>query len=70
MIAMLAYTNGGSWTQCSREVSGVTLDCSPTENSREGSVQGDNWLSSSHECEWAFIKCLPDCCITHIEVGK
>lgn len=32
--------------------------------------EGENWLDAANECEWAFIRCDDDACITHIEVDE
>ena len=64
-------TNGDSWDHCSRPSSSTNLaQCNPAETSPEGPLQGQPWLDASHECDWAFIRCRPDNCITHIEVGE
>ena len=71
VLAKLYFnTNGNEWIHCSRKQNATIPECSPTETSPEGSLQGENWLSASNECEWAFIRCRSDKNITHIEVGK
>lgn len=61
---------GDQWTQCSRPSSSISPNptCEPEETSSEGTLQGLHWLNSAQECDWAFIRCREDLCITHIEV--
>jgi len=72
VIAKLYFqTSGDQWINCSRAVeNGPDPVCAPQETSPEGTLQGNNWLDSSQECDWAFIRCRPDTCITHIEVDQ
>ena len=72
VIAKLYFqTNGDQWLQCRRAQNNAPDPiCAPIETSPEGTLQGNNWLDDTQECEWAFLRCRQDGCITHIEVGK
>jgi len=58
-------SNGDDWLQCSRPGN----VCAPG-SSDFGPLGGEDWLSPVNECDWAFLRCNNDNCITHIEVGK
>ena len=58
-------SNGDDWLQCSRPGN----VCAPG-SSDFGPLGGADWLSPVNECDWAFLRCNNDNCITHIEVGK
>jgi len=58
-------SNGDDWLQCSRPGN----VCAPG-SSDFGPLGGADWLSPVNECDWAFLRCNDDNCITHIEVGK
>lgn len=58
-------TNGDNWDYCGVQ----SEDCVPQDNSQDGlDLSGDSWLSGSDVCDWAFINCDLEDCVTHIEV--
>ena len=66
VIAKLYYQTGGdNWDECRAHENGPVPSCNT-----DAIYAGENWLESSNECDWAFITCDDDACITRIEVGK
>lgn len=61
---------GDTWLECSNPdyTSLIDPSCDPEDYSELGVLKGNPWLDSSHECDWAFITCNDDQCITKIEV--
>ena len=59
---------GDAWLECSNP--SYSLDAEPTCDTPayNAALAGDVWLDESHECDWAFITCNTDMCITKIEV--
>ena len=66
VIAKLYFqSSGDQWLQCRQAGVGPAPPCDVADI-----YVGTNWLDASHECDWAFIQCRPDNCITHIEVDE
>lgn len=63
---------GDSWLECSN--SNYTIhrnpSCNPPDYTGLNLLAGESWLSSVHECDWAFITCNDEQCITKIEVDE
>lgn len=59
---------GDTWLECSNPeyTSQNSVTCNPP--SFGNPLNGNPWLDASHECDWAFITCNADLCITRIEV--
>ena len=55
-------TNGDDWTRCNQGDS--------TCGSVAPFLGQDNYLSGSHECNWAGLTCDAEQCITYIEFGE
>jgi len=59
---------GDTWLECSNP-NYTSLDsptCDPVDFT--GHLDGQPWLDDSHECDWAFITCNSELCVTKIEV--
>jgi len=66
-------TMGDQWIECSRPSSSTKPNptCNtPTVSSGKPALDGSPWLDPSHECDWAFINCNDDLCVTRIEVDE
>ena len=61
---------GDTWLECSNPEYSSLIEpsCDPRDLSGLGLLKGNPWLDASHECDWAFITCNDDNCITKIEV--
>ena len=61
---------GNDWLQCSRP--STSSDNKPSCDVPPGKgYEGTEWLDgSAQECDWAYVKCNADQCITHIEVDE
>ena len=60
---------GDDWQQCSRPSTSSSNNPSCDVPPNQG-YEGEEWLNVSQECDWAFVKCNTDLCITHIEVDE
>eukprot|EP00814_Leptocylindrus_danicus_P007990 CAMPEP_0116024416 /NCGR_PEP_ID=MMETSP0321-20121206/12299_1 /TAXON_ID=163516 /ORGANISM="Leptocylindrus danicus var. danicus, Strain B650" /LENGTH=239 /DNA_ID=CAMNT_0003496133 /DNA_START=1 /DNA_END=720 /DNA_ORIENTATION=+ len=69
---MYFQMNGDLWLECSRPSTSDNQppSCDPPLQNGQNVLDGLPWLDASQECEWAFIRCRPDGCITHIEVDN
>eukprot|EP00814_Leptocylindrus_danicus_P001259 CAMPEP_0116024108 /NCGR_PEP_ID=MMETSP0321-20121206/12092_1 /TAXON_ID=163516 /ORGANISM="Leptocylindrus danicus var. danicus, Strain B650" /LENGTH=533 /DNA_ID=CAMNT_0003495719 /DNA_START=77 /DNA_END=1678 /DNA_ORIENTATION=- len=61
--------NGDDWLQCSRPSTSSDNKPSCDVPPNQG-YEGAEWLDAGHECDWAYVKCNTDRCITHIEVDE
>ena len=64
-------TLGDQWLECSRPSTSTSVapTCNvPLRTDDRPSLEGDTWLNSTHECDWAFLNCDEDNCITRIEI--
>ena len=63
---------GENWIECSHPDYSSSPDdpsCNPDETN--GNIlAGTSWMDGTHECDWAFITCDSDLCITQIEVDE
>jgi len=63
---------GENWIECSHPDYSSSPDdpsCNPDETN--GNILGGTtWMDGTHECDWAFITCDSDLCITQIEVDE
>ena len=54
MAVFYFSTDGSSWTECGQV----------------GGCAGTNFLSGTHECDWAGISCNNDDCVTEMVFGE
>ena len=73
IVAKLYFEQEGeTWFECSSPEYSYYSNptCNPTIQNDDGHLDGTPWLDSSHECDWAFLTCDEDQCITKIEVDE
>jgi len=73
IVAKLYFEQEGeTWFECSSPEYSYYSNptCNPTIQNDDGHLDGTPWLDSSHECDWAFLTCDEDLCITKIEVDE
>jgi len=69
---MYFQQEGENWIECSHPDYSSSPDdpsCNPDE-SNGNVLGGTTWMDGTHECDWAFITCDSDLCITQIEVDE
>ena len=74
VLAKLYFqTTGDTWLECSRPSTSQKQNPScfvPEVFEDRPSLEGSPWLNSTHECNWAFVTCDIDLCVTRIEVDE
>lgn len=73
VVAKLYFEQEGeTWFECSSPEYSYYSNptCNPTIQNDDGHLDGTPWLDSAHECDWAFLTCDEDQCITKIEVDE
>lgn len=64
IVALIYFQmNGANWVNCAAAVD------SPCQVDTQV-LQGDHFLSASHECSWTFLICDSNERITNVEIGK
>ena len=53
----LQTTKSMPWAECGMILGGGSSLCYYPENYRASGTWGNNWLSDSHECQWAGVTC-------------